>query len=121
MIRHRGLATVETAIVLGLLLLLVIGGLEFALQFHVRHTMANAAREGARHLAVSDGTPTEARTIALDLLDGINANFTVATDVEGTDVTVRVSVPVSQVSLGLIPHDEGDTIETFTTMRKETQ
>ena len=46
--RFRGLATVETAIVLPLLLLITFGLLEYGWLFLKMHEITNAARHGAR-------------------------------------------------------------------------
>ena len=62
--RQRGVAVVEMAVVLPVLALLLLGGIDIALQFYVRHSMVNAAREAARTLAVREGTPDQAKTVA---------------------------------------------------------
>jgi hypothetical protein len=118
---RRGAAIVEAALVLGILVLLVIGGMDFALQLHVRHLMTGASREAARYLAVRDGTQAQATIAAMNQLNGINATFTVTfpTPAGNHDVMVQISVPRNQVSLGLFPGSSGATITTKTTMRKE--
>ncbi len=118
-VRRRGLVTVETALVLGFLILLIIGGLDIAFQFHVRHCLTAAVREAVRHLAVRGGTEEEARTAAMNQLAGINANFTVSYEISNQDVTVRVSVLQEEISLGIFPYAEGATIVTQSTMRNE--
>ena len=122
---RSGIATIELAIILPLLLMLILAGLDFALQFHVRHRMIYAAREGARCLAVRDGTPTQAQTAALNALAGFNADFSVTTtepaqpSAENQDVRVTIAVPRSQVSLGVFGLFSADTITIQTIMRKE--
>lgn len=101
--RRRGTATVELALVLGLLLLVILGGLSFALQFHVRHCMVGASRAAARELAVRGGSQQAAETAARNHLNGINANFTIGYQDNGTDTTVTVTVPRSEVSLNIFP------------------
>ena len=59
--RDRGAAAVEFALVLPLLLLLVLGIFEFGRVFNIQISLSNAAREGARHMAVHDD-PGEAAT-----------------------------------------------------------
>lgn len=112
---------VEMAIVLPLFLLMIMGGLEYALQFHVRQVMTNSARNAARQLAVQNGTVASAKALAISELTGINANFTVtATDAPSTtnrDVVVYISVPRSDISLGLLGTD--GVIDVEVTMRKE--
>jgi hypothetical protein len=51
--RQRGAVAVEFALVLPLLLLLVLGGIDWGYYFFVGEIAANAAREGARAAAVS--------------------------------------------------------------------
>lgn len=122
---RRGTGTVEMAIVLPLLLMLVLGGLDYALQLHVLHCMSNASREAARVLAVREGTIEAARSAALGQLSTIGAHFSITATLpdEGeTDVIVRVSVPRNEVSLGIVEAfglSRRDTIVTQTTMRKE--
>ncbi len=121
-VRRHGVAIVEMAIVLPLLLLLLLGGLDFGLQYHVRHCMVNAAREAARVLAVRGGTQAEATTAATNELASINATFAISfpvpSDSSLPEVTVRISVPRAEVSLGMFGAP-GGTIEIQTTMRKE--
>jgi len=45
---QRGVATLEMALVLPLLLLLVIGGIDYGWKFYILHNMNVAARDGAR-------------------------------------------------------------------------
>lgn len=52
--RDRGAAAVEFALVLPILLLLVIGILEFGRAYHVQTTLSNAARDGVRVMALQD-------------------------------------------------------------------
>jgi hypothetical protein len=124
-IERRGTAVVETAIVLPLLLILILGGVDFALQLHVVHTMTNAAREAARKLAVRGGTTAQATTTALDQLSGIHATFAVTYPPPTTDpcdVVVRISVPRDEISLGiygLLGLSRGGTIQVQAIMRKE--
>jgi len=59
--RDRGAAAVEFALVLPILLLLVIGIIEFGRAYHVQTTLSNAARDGVRVMALQDSA-TAART-----------------------------------------------------------
>ena len=51
---ERGAAAVEFALVLPVLLLLVLGMLEFSRAYNVQISLTNAAREGARVMAIHD-------------------------------------------------------------------
>ena len=119
--KRRGAATVETAIVIGMLLLLIIGGMDFAFQFYVRYLMTTAGRDAARCLSVRGGTQDQATTAAKNDLQSINAAFTVTfpPPANPQDITVQISVPRAQVSLGLFPGPTGAKLITNITMRKE--
>lgn len=125
--QHRGrhgLATVEAALVLPLVFLLVLGMIDFGMMFHTLHTMTNAARDGARQLAVRDGTPAQAAALARNRLAGIHAAFTVtatepAVDDPSRDVTVRISVPRSDISWGVAGVTWKDPCVVEVKMRKE--
>jgi Flp pilus assembly protein TadG len=120
--RHRtGIATLEFALVLPILLVLVFGMVDYGWKLHIMHTMNVAARDGARQLAVRGATTEQARDVALDRLDVINAPFTVEAigPLANGDVTVRVSVPADQVTLGFLDPGEGALLETSITMRRE--
>lgn len=52
---ERGGALVEFALVLPLLMLVLMGMVDFAQAWHTHHVMADAAREGARWAVVDDG------------------------------------------------------------------
>ena len=117
--KYKGIATVETALVLALLILVVIGGLDLALQFYVRHNMSRASREAARSLAVQGATLAQAQQAALDTLTGINANFTIEAQFTENDVTATVTVPRDDISIGLFPRSGPQNISATTTMRRE--
>lgn len=63
--RERGAAAVEFALVAPLLVLLVLGSIEFGWFFFSQANVANAAREGAREMAISNNVST-ARTTAVN-------------------------------------------------------
>lgn len=124
--RRRGVAAVETALLLSMLLLVVLGACEYAIQFHVLHRMTNAARDAARCLAVKNGTVSDAQTLALGELSDLQATFTVTATLppDGTanpEVTVKITVPREQLSLNCLGFNTSGTIEANATMRKEGQ
>ncbi len=98
---NRGQELVEYALTLPILLLLVLGIMEFGVTIFVYNTMAQGAREGARVGAVLDGTLEEikqpikeavvARTGGLALSGEENINVDVAYTEAPSD-TVQVTV-----------------------------
>ncbi|VXB66219.1 putative TadZ/CpaE, associated with Flp pilus assembly [Arthrobacter sp. 9AX] len=60
---ERGAAAVEFAILLPLLLMLVLGTIEFGRAYNAQITLTNAARDGVRVMAIS-GNQTAARSAA---------------------------------------------------------
>ncbi|MFO7690443.1 MAG: TadE/TadG family type IV pilus assembly protein [Cryobacterium sp.] len=60
---ERGAAAVEFALVLPALLLLVLGMIEFSRVYNVQISLSNAAREGARTMAI-ENDPGEAKLAA---------------------------------------------------------
>ncbi|MBJ2120509.1 pilus assembly protein [Arthrobacter sp. MSA 4-2] len=48
----------ETAIILPILLILLVGMLEFGRVYNVQISLTHSAREGARHAAIHSGRPT---------------------------------------------------------------
>ena len=125
--RRQGSMLVETAIVLGLLLSLVFGIIEFGSVFFLRQNMLHAAREAARTLAVQGSTAAQAMQVAQDnLADIAGVDFTITVtepdpNVPGdNDVAVEITAPLSQAALGDPLGVLGDgTLEVEVTMRKE--
>jgi len=58
-LNRRGQSIVEFALVLPLVLLLVVGMLEFARAWNLHQTMTDAAREGARRAVLADTWPVD--------------------------------------------------------------
>ncbi len=56
---ERAAAAVEFALVLPLLLLLIMGTIDFARAYNAHISLSGAAREGARVLALSSGDPVQ--------------------------------------------------------------
>lgn len=59
MLNRKGQALVEFALVLPLVLLLVVGMLEFARAWNLHQTMTDAVREGGRRAVLADGWPVD--------------------------------------------------------------
>jgi Flp pilus assembly protein TadG len=58
-LNRKGQALLEFALVLPLVLLLVVGMLEFARAWNLHQTMTDAVREGARRAVLADGWPVD--------------------------------------------------------------
>lgn len=68
---ERGAAAVEFALVLPILLVLVLGIVEFGRIFNVQVSVTNAAREGARVMAI-ENDPAQAITAAVAAAPSVN-------------------------------------------------
>ncbi len=124
-----GANAVEFAIVVPVLLLIVLGIIQFGIILFTYNNMVQAAREAARTLAVQETTAADAQTIALNQLAFSGLPFTVTICEPVTvpcagaplsDVSVTIAVPLSEATLvdilGLFA--TGD-LEASVTMRKE--
>lgn len=96
-----GQKLVEYALTLPVLLLLVLGIMEFGLAVFAYNTVANAAREGAQVGAVMDGDIDTLRQPIEDAvreqmrglaLSGENVTVTETVVYSGTDVSIQVTV-----------------------------
>lgn len=109
----RGVAVIEIAIILPLLLLLVLGAIEYSWLFMKSHQITNAARQAARVGAMVDSDSAKVVQAATDALaaggiDSLNIQITVnPTDVlnllAGDLLTVEVLIPYNDVSLLQLP------------------
>jgi Flp pilus assembly protein TadG len=102
--KRSGVTVVEFAMTFPLLMLLVIGLIEFVRLSNMRHAAENAAYEAARHVIVPGANVAEALAQANDLLaragvGGAAITVTPSTITEATErVTVRVAVPLDKNS-----------------------
>ncbi|MFJ5954762.1 TadE/TadG family type IV pilus assembly protein [Paenarthrobacter sp. NPDC092416] len=101
---ERGAVAVEMAILLPLLLLILIGIIEFGRVLNVQVSLTQAAREGARHAAVhyQDGALDVAGTAlgsapSLDGL-GVSVSDNASSCSPGSNVTVTTSVSLPSMS-----------------------
>jgi Flp pilus assembly protein TadG len=88
-LRHRGGALLEAAIVMPVLLYIAFGTVEFGQYFYLRHTLDGAAREGARAGIVSGGTYANVTTAVNNVLTAAHFNtsqFTTVVQDNGTTV-----------------------------------
>lgn len=127
---RRGLATMEMAIVLPLLLILTFGMIEYGWMFLKSQQVTNAARQGARVAARADASTADTlATISTSMTNvGLNGTGYVVTitppdvgNVEsGQLLTVAVSVPYGNVRLMGLPFvPTPSSLRASTTMTKE--
>ena len=101
---ERGAAAVEFALVLPILLLLVLGLIEFSRLYNTQISLSNAAREGARSMAIHNNQPT-AKTAAIAAAPSISPSvsggqisITPAACAANQAVTVTITYSVSLLS-----------------------
>ena len=122
-----GLAAVEFALILPVLLLFLFGIIQFGFLVSVYNTMVHAAREGARGMAVEQLTESEGKTLTEQRLTAYgNLPFTVTTKAPDPanpadlDVEVSVSVPLEDAMLvDVLGLAESQTVSTQIVMRRE--
>ncbi len=102
--RDDGAAAVEFALILPVLVLLVLGLIEFSLLFNAQISVTNAAREGARVMAIQDD-PALARAAAIVAAPSLspalvagNITVTPASCIAGTSATVQIRYPAALVT-----------------------
>ncbi|WP_241992785.1 TadE/TadG family type IV pilus assembly protein [Cryobacterium frigoriphilum] len=97
---ERGAAAVEFALVLPVIILLVFGGFEFGRVYNVQISLSNAAREGARYMAIHHhdvgavaATKSKTRDAAPSIAPVLtDAEITVSTTcTAGTNITVTIT------------------------------
>ena len=101
--RERGSVALELAIVAPVLMLLVLGVLQFGLWYHAQNVVETAALEGARVAAAEDGSAGAGESRALEVLqEGLGQ----AADVEGATASIdqdAARVEVTAQLPGLLP------------------
>ena len=112
---QAGSATLQTVLVMPLLLLLITAIVQFALWYHAAHIALAAAQDGARAARVEGGTTHAGRARAQQLLDQLgagvltNPTITVTRDADTARVQVHgyapqlvpgLRLPVTAVSAG---------------------
>lgn len=114
---RKGTATVEAAIALPVLLILVFGSMEVANGIFLEQSLTVAAYEGARSASSAGGTVAEAQQRIQDVLQSRGVTGQTVTVVpavtaataRGTLVTVTVSVPGAQQALNPLRLLQGET------------
>ncbi|WP_306915829.1 MULTISPECIES: TadE/TadG family type IV pilus assembly protein [unclassified Arthrobacter] len=91
---ERGAVAVEFALLAPVLVLLLLGIMEFGRAYNTQITLSSAAREGVRVMAINN-TPTAARTAVRNAATGLQPALTDA----NIAVTPSTCTPGAQVSL----------------------
>jgi Flp pilus assembly protein TadG len=101
---QNGAVAVEFALILPILIVLLLGIIEFSLVYNAQLTLTNAAREGARDMAITNSA-SSARTavknsgVALDpALTDADIGVTPATCAPGSFATVTVTYEYEFIS-----------------------
>jgi Flp pilus assembly protein TadG len=98
---RRGAFTVEFALTVPIVFLLVLSFIEFSHILMLDSSAENAVYEGARAAIVPGGTSSDARNATQGILDAVRANnyvitITPATVTDATsEITVAVEIPVN--------------------------
>jgi Flp pilus assembly protein TadG len=116
--RDRGAAAVEVALLLPILLVLVMGIIDFGRALHAQITLTQAAREGVRVAALNQPNPTGRTQTAAFGLSGVGVAVTACTpsdpddsaEVEAT-YTFEFITPVGGLAGIFGGGDFGDPIE----------
>jgi hypothetical protein len=101
----RGVAAVEFAFVMPVLVLILTGIIQLGMLLFLHGNMGNVARDTARRLAVGELTAANAPSYAEGQLVNWGGTFTVTptmpnpADPNDRDITVQISVPIADVSL----------------------
>ena len=105
--RSRGLETVEAALILPLMLLVVFGILEYGWMFVKQAQITNITREAGRLAAMPDATTTSVNAMVAQMManDNISGYQTpvyspaIGSATAGQAITVTITVPYSNVGL----------------------
>ena len=126
---NRGVAAVEFAICLPILLLLVFGLIEFGLMFYNKQVMTNASREGVRAGIVTGTGTADIIQIVENYCDNNLINLNGANELQAgsvtvsgpdgdNDLTVRVDYDYNFLFAGILGFDQ-ITLSGQTIMRME--
>ncbi len=100
---ERGAATAELVIATPLLLLLVLGIIQFALWQHATHVAQAAAQEGARAARLDGGSGDAGRSTAQSFLDQLGSQVIVSPSIEVTQTALTSRVVVTGSAEQVIP------------------
>ncbi len=96
---ERGVAAVEFALAIPIVLLVLSGIIQFGFVLFLQSHVADVARETARRVAVGEFEQAEAEQFAQDSLLNWGVTYDVAVTLPDPDVVVQISLPMSQVAL----------------------
>lgn len=122
---RRGALTVEMALCVPILFLLLLGTLEFARMNMLRNSIDNAAYEGARRGVVPGAQASDCVAAANRVLTAVRAQSATVTVTPATisdtttQVSVIVSVPMAQNSWGPARFLSGATLRSVSTKSRE--
>lgn len=125
--QRRGATTVEAALVLPILFLMLFGGWEFARINAIRNTMDNAAYSAARESMLPGATIAEIKAKGQVVLDAVGVsgstiNVSPNTITTSTsEVTVDITVPVADNSLGVAKFFTSGNLTSGCTLSRELQ
>jgi hypothetical protein len=100
---EAGLATLEVALITPVLLLVVLGLVQFALWYHAEQVVTAAAQEAAAQASLLTGSPAKAQQRAEVLLDGLSSIARGTQVVVGPPDTGSISVSVTARLNGILP------------------
>jgi Flp pilus assembly protein TadG len=99
---RKGATVVEFAITVPILFLTLFAAIEFSRVNTIRHSVANAAYEGARCGIVPGATETDARGAATDIMTAVCVRDAVVTvnpsviTADTSEISVTIDVPLDQ-------------------------
>ncbi len=96
---QHGVAAVEFAFVVPVLIILLTGIVQMGLMFLVQHSMVSVSQETARLVAVGELTTTEGQTYANDHLISWDITYDISVQPQGSDIVVDIAAPLSDVAL----------------------
>ncbi len=96
---QRGVAAVEFAFVVPVLIILLTGIVQMGLMFFVHHNMLSVSQETVRLVAVGELTTSEGETYANDHLTSWDITYDISVQQQGSDIVVDITAPLSDVAL----------------------
>jgi Flp pilus assembly protein TadG len=90
---------IEFAVVLPIVIVLIFAMIQYGIILNTRQIMASAARTAIRSYAVGVSTEAEAEQMAINLMNNATLNFDVDITDDGTDATIRITLPMADAAL----------------------